>query len=116
MCPGHRGLHAVWYSYAIIRVVPRVERGEFVNVGVILFAREGGVLASRIELDRERLHALVPGSDIDLIERHLAAFQAISDGDPAGGPIAELPPAERFHWLAAPRSTIIQTDACRPDR
>lgn len=99
----------MWYSYAIIRVVPRVERGECINAGVILFARESAFLAARIELDRERLRALAPDADLPSIERHLATFQDIADGVPAAGPIGELPPAERFHWLTAPRSTVIQT-------
>jgi hypothetical protein len=99
----------VWYSYAIVRVVPRVERGECLNVGVVLFAREARYLAARIELDTARLAVLAPAADWPLIERHLAAFVAIADGRPEGGPVAALPPAERFHWLTAPRSTIIQT-------
>jgi hypothetical protein len=99
----------VWYSYAIVRVVPRVERGECINVGVVLFARTRRYLAARIALDRERLHALAPDADLPLIERHLDNFLAICAGDPAGGPLAALPPSERFHWLTAPRSTIIQT-------
>jgi hypothetical protein len=101
----------VWYSYAIVRVVPRPERGECVNVGVILFAREQRYLAACIELDRDRLRSLAPGVDLALIERHLDAFAAISAGANSGGPLAELPPPERFHWLTAPRSTVIQTSA-----
>jgi hypothetical protein len=99
----------VWYSYATIRVVPRVERGEFVNVGVILFAREQEFLDARIELDRARLHALAPELDADLVERHLRTFEDICTGRPRGGPVAALPAPERFHWLVAPRSTMIQT-------
>ena len=99
----------VWYSYAIVRVVPRVERGECLNVGVVLFAREARYLAARIELDAARLRALAPEVDVALIERHLATFVAICEGRPEGGPVAALPPAERFHWLTAPRSTVIQT-------
>ncbi len=98
----------VWYSYATVRVVPRVERGEFLNVGVILFAREQDFLRAHIEVDRERLHALAPDLNITLLEPHLRAFEAICAGDPSGGPVAALPPPERFHWLVAPRSTIIQ--------
>ncbi len=99
-----------WYSYAVVRVVPRVERGECVNVGIVLFARERGYLAARIELDAERLRAIDPDADLASIERHLATFQAIARGDvAAGGSMAEWPPSERFHWLTAPRSTIIQT-------
>jgi hypothetical protein len=102
---------AVWYSFAIIRVVPRVERGECLNVGVILFVRTLGFLEARIELDRARLRALAPELDLGPIERHLAAFRAICAGQPDGGPLAALPPTERFHWLTAPRSTVIQTSA-----
>lgn len=105
-----RGSPTGWYSYAVVRVVPRVERGECVNVGIVLFAREQGFLAARIELDAARLRAIDPGADLPLIERHLATFQAIARGDvEAGGTMAEWPPSERFHWLTAPRSTIIQT-------
>jgi hypothetical protein len=99
----------VWYSYAIVRVVPRVERGEFLNVGVVLFAREQEFLGARIELDAERLHRLAADVDLALVERHLATFRAICEGDPSGGPIAALAAPERFHWLVAPRSTMIQT-------
>ncbi|HLH23217.1 MAG TPA: DUF3037 domain-containing protein [Chloroflexota bacterium] len=98
----------MWYSYAVVRVVPRVERGEYVNVGVVLFAREARFLAARMELDAARVRALAPEADLALIERHLVAFVAVAEGRAAGGPIAALPPAERFHWLTAPRSTIIQ--------
>jgi hypothetical protein len=100
---------SVWYSYAVVRVVPRVERGEFVNVGVILFARTARFLAARIALDPARLHALALGVDLAVIERHLAAFVAICDGVPDGGPIARFSQSERFHWLTAPRSGVIQT-------
>jgi hypothetical protein len=92
-----------------VRVVPRVERGECLNVGVVLFARSRGFLAARAELDPARRHALAPWLDGELIRRHLDAFLAICAGDPAGGPLAALPPAERFHWLPAPRSTMLQT-------
>lgn len=101
----------MWYSYAVIKVVPRVERGECMNAGVVLFSREGAFLGARVELDRERLEAFSPGVDLPLIERHLGTFLAVSRGDRSAGPIAELPPAERFHWLTAPRSTVIQTSA-----
>jgi hypothetical protein len=97
------------YSYAIMRVVPRVERGECVNVGVVLFARGPRYLAAAVELDPARLLALAPDLDLETVERHLAAFVAIAEGRPEGGPLADLPPAERFHWLTAPRSTIVQT-------
>jgi len=99
----------VWYSYAVVRVVPRVERGECINVGVILFAREARYLAARIELDPARLRALAPEADVAAIERHLETLVAVCEGRPEGGPVAALPPPERFHWLTAPRSTVIQT-------
>lgn len=102
---------AVWqaYNYAIVRVIPRVERGECINVGVVLFARGPRHLAAAIEMDHTRLRLLAPDLDLETVERHLSAFVAIAQGRPAGGPLADLPPAERFHWLIAPRSTIIQT-------
>ena len=99
----------MWYSYALVRVVPRVERGEFVNVGVILFAREQRFLAACIDLDADRLLSLAPDVDLERVQGHLATFRAICDGRPAGGPIAALPPPERFYWLVSPRSTMIQT-------
>jgi Protein of unknown function (DUF3037) len=99
----------VWYSYALVRVMPRVERGEFLNVGVVLFSREFDFLGARLEVDDARLSCLAPDVDAKLVERHLAVFQAICDGSDAGGPIAALPKPERFHWLVAPRSTMIQT-------
>ena len=100
-----------WYSYAIIRVVPRPERGEFVNAGVILFAPELRFLGAAVELDPARVRALAPDVDLDLVEQHLAVFQAVADGREEGGPIAALPQQDRFHWLTAPRSTVIQSSA-----
>ena len=96
------------YDYAIVRVVPSVERGEFVNAGIILFCRARRFLAARIELDRARLLALCPKVDLELIETHLAAIPVICRGGPEAGPIGQLSLAERYHWLVAPRSTIIQ--------
>ncbi|MGD9892465.1 MAG: DUF3037 domain-containing protein [Dehalococcoidia bacterium] len=103
------GSRSGWYSYAIVRVVPRVERGEQINVGVILYAPELRFLAARIELDPDRVRAIAPGADLALIEQHLRSFQGIADGDDAAGPLAALPQSDRFHWLTAPRSTSIQT-------
>ena len=97
------------YDYAIVRVVPRVDRGEFVNVGVALFCRTRRFLAARIALDERRVLALAPPLDRDEMRRYLESIALICAGDPAGGPIAELPQAERFHWLVAPRSAMIQT-------
>jgi hypothetical protein len=106
----------VWYSYAVVRVVPRVERGEYLNVGVVLFAREQAFLEARFEVDPARLRALAPDVDLDAVERHLRTFQAVCEGDPSGGPIAALPAPERFHWLVSPRSTVIQTSPVHPGR
>ena len=100
---------SVWYSYAVVRVVPRVERGEFLNAGVILFARETRFLAARIALDESRLRAFAPTLDFPAVARHLESFVAVCDGSPEGGPISRLPQSERFHWLTAPRSAVIQT-------
>jgi hypothetical protein len=97
-------------------LVPRVERGEFLNVGVVVFDREQAFLSARIELDPERVRGLAPGLDLATVRRHLAIFRAICDGDPGGGPIAALPPPERFHWLVAPRSTMIQTSPVHAGR
>jgi len=98
-----------WYSYAIVRVVPQVERGEFLNVGVVVFSRELDFLGARFVVDAQRLRSLAPGVDLSVVERHLNTFAAIAEGDQLGGPIAALPSPERFHWLVAPRSTMIQT-------
>jgi hypothetical protein len=95
----------------MIRVVPRVERGECVNAGVILYCATRGYLAARISLDGTRLRALAPDIDLELVERALAVYPLIAAGDPAAGPIAALSTSERFHWLVAPRSTITQTSA-----
>ncbi len=96
------------YDYAVIRVVPRVEREEFVNVGVIVSCPQRGFLDCRIELDEARLRALWPEIDIDLVRRHLASIPAICRGGDEAGPIGKLPARERFRWLIAARSTIIQ--------
>jgi hypothetical protein len=96
------------FQYAIIRVVPRVERGECLNAGVVLLCRPKRFLAARVGLDRDRLAALAPGVDPATIETHLSAIEAIAGGDPAAGPIARLGQGERFHWLVAPASTVIQ--------
>jgi hypothetical protein len=98
----------LWYSYAVIRVVPRVERGECLNAGVVLLCRPKRFLAARVALDEARLRALTPEVDPTTIEEHLAAIERIAAGDPAAGPIARLGQGERFHWLVAPSSTVIQ--------
>ena len=96
------------FDYAVIRVVPRVEREEFVNAGVIVFCLEQNFLGARVKVDAERLKALWPEVDVELVRLHLEAFPKVSAGDPAAGPIARLSLRERFHWLVSPRSTMIQ--------
>ena len=104
------------YDYAAIRVVPRVERQEFVNAGVILWCREQEILEARVELDESRLRALDATVDLDAVRRHLASISIICAGGTDAGPIGKLPSRERFDWLVAPRSTIIQTSAVHSGR
>jgi hypothetical protein len=99
------------FQYAVIRVVPRVERGESLNAGVILLCRPKRYLAARVGLDAARLRALAPDVDPATIETHLAAIERIAAGDRSAGPIAALGQGERFHWLVAPSSTVIQPSA-----
>lgn len=104
------------YDYAVIRVVPRVERQEFINAGVLLWCRGLDFIDARIELDETRLRALDPGVDVEAVRRHLASFAIICAGGDGAGPIGKLPKRERFDWLVAPRSTIIQTSAVHTGR
>ncbi len=97
------------YDYAIVRVVPRVERGEFVNVGVLLSTRDGHYLGALFALDEARLRALDPQVDVGLVQRQLAAVERIVAGADDAGEIAVLPARARFHWLTAQRSALIQT-------
>ena len=99
------------YDYAVFRVVPRVEREEFVNVGVIVSCPARDFLEARIDLDEQRLRALDSGLDIESIRTHLATIPAICAGGEQAGPIGQLSQRERFHWLVAPRSTTIQVSA-----
>jgi hypothetical protein len=96
------------FDYAILRVVPRVEREEHINAGVILFCLERDFLQARIELDEARLRVLWPATDVELVRQHLEAVPRICAGSPDAGPIARLSQRERFHWLVSPRSTMIQ--------
>jgi hypothetical protein len=97
------------FDYAIVRVVPRVERGELINAGVIVSSPTRSYLAAKIAFDSARLLALSPSTDVSEIEHALDLIPLIAAGDPRGGPIAALPRGERFHWLVAPRSAVIQT-------
>jgi len=104
------------YDYAIIRVVPRVDREEFINVGVIVSCPALDYLAARIELDDARLLAMHPGIDLETVRQNLASIPAICAGGQGSGPIGRLTPRERFHWLVAPRSTMIQTSSVHTGR
>ena len=96
------------FDYAVLRIVPRVDREEFMNAGVILYCKAQHFLAAKVHIDEARLLALAPELDLDVVRLHLEAFTRICKGDVDAGPIAALPQRERFHWLVAPRSTIIQ--------
>jgi hypothetical protein len=104
------------YDYAIVRVVPRVDREEFVNVGAIVSCPSRDFLEARIELDEKRLTALDSTVDLPTVRRHLASIPTICAGGPDAGPIGKLTPRERFHWLVAPRSTMIQTSRVHSGR
>jgi hypothetical protein len=101
------------YEYAVLRVVPRPERAEFVNAGVIVFAKQHKLLAARIHLDEDRLRALWPAADVESIRRHLEAVDRVCVGDVDGGPIAKMSQSERFHWLTSPKSAVIQVSPVR---
>lgn len=96
------------FAYTVLRAVPRVERGEFINVGVVLFCRERRFLQARIGLDAARLQILAPESDAAEIRAQLEAIVRVADGDADAGPIARLSQSERFHWISSPHSTIVQ--------
>lgn len=108
MPPPEAGAGRAPFAYATIRIVPRVEREEFVNAGVVLYSRPRRFLGIRTALDRERLRALWPELDLDAVARQLRVLEWVAAGDPVGGAIAHLPPAERFGWLTAPASTVVQ--------
>jgi hypothetical protein len=97
------------YDFAVLRVVPHVHLGAFVNVGVVLHARREGFLALRVLTDPTELAARLPGFDVEMLVRYLRACQAIAAGDASAGPVALAPTSERFHWLTAPRSDVLQS-------
>jgi hypothetical protein len=102
------------FEYAVIRLVPRVEREEFLNVGIVLYCSAQKFLQAKFWLDNERLKAFAPGTDLSEIEENLNAFCQISMGKKEAGPIAKLDPASRFRWLTATRSTVLQTSKVHP--
>jgi hypothetical protein len=102
------------FEYAIIRIVPRVEREEFLNVGIVLYCKERKFLKTKYGINKGRLNALCAEVDCKEVEEHLQSFEKISAGERAGGQIAVLDMASRFRWLTATRSTIIQTSKVHP--
>ncbi len=106
----------ITYDYAIVRVVPRVERGEFVNAGVIVSCDSSRALEARVELDEARVLALDPNADLGAIGDALRALVAVCRGDASAGALAAMSPRERFHWLVAPRSAVIQTSPVHTGR
>ena len=104
------------FEYAVLRVVPRVEREEFLNVGVILYCRSQGFLQTRFEVPEARLRAFAPDLDQEEITARLRAFERICQGRATGGTIGQLPIAERFRWLTATRSTVVQCSSVHPGR
>lgn len=96
------------YFYAVIRVVPRVERGECINAGVVLFSRPKRFLSVRVQLDEKKLMALDPECNATMVQEYLNATVAVAAGEADAGPMARLDLSERFHWIAAPSNTIIQ--------
>lgn len=96
------------FEYAVLRVVPRVERGEFINAGVVLYCQDEKFLDTRVHLDRGRLLALDPAADPDAVRVHLEAFRPVCAGSPEAGSLGRLPLRERFGWLVASRSTVVQ--------
>lgn len=102
------------FEYAVVRVVPRVEREEFINVGVILFCSKLKFLQCICTVDQERLHAFCKFLDVDALAGNLQAFKNICEGNAQGGPIGKLDAASRFRWLTATRSTVLQASKVHP--
>jgi hypothetical protein len=97
------------FEYALLRVVPRVERGEFINAGVVLYCQDAKFLDARVHLDPERLRALDPSLDPEIVQAHLEVARLVCKGGPEAGAVGLLPPGQRFGWLVAPRSTVVQS-------
>jgi len=104
------------YDYAVVRVVPKVDREEFINAGMIVSCPELSFLEARIKLNEARLLALDPSVDLELVRKHLAVIPMICRGGDGAGSIGQLPQRQRFHWLVAPRSTVIQTSPVHTGR
>lgn len=102
------------FEYAVVRIVPRVEREEFLNVGVIVYCKKQNFLEAKISLDVERIRSFAPCIDTDDLQQHLSAFENISKGNISFGPIAQLDTSLRFRWLTAIRSTVLQTSKVHP--
>jgi hypothetical protein len=102
------------FEYAVIRVVPRVEREEFLNIGIVLYCKKTRFLQCKFHLNQERLHAFCPALDIREAETYLQSFERICSGSKDGGPIGQLDIASRFRWLTATRSTVVQTSKVHP--
>ena len=96
------------FEYALLRVVPRVERGEFINAGVVLYCQDAKFLDARVYLDPERLRTLDPNLDAEIVRAHLEVARLVCEGGPEAGAVGLLPPGQRFGWLVAPRSTVVQ--------
>ena len=101
------------FDYAVLRIVPRVEREEFLNAGVVLFCLQRRFLGCLVHLDADRLQSIWPGTDTSTAAKHLDAVKRICEGDVNAGPIGRLSQRERFHWVTAPRSTLLQTSPVR---
>lgn len=102
------------YEYAVIRIVPQVEREEFLNVGVILYAKQSRFIEMKYHLNEKKLEVFCPKLDTEQVRKNLEAFKAISNADKSGGPIAQMDAASRFRWLTATRSSVIQTSKTHP--
>ncbi|HEY9049870.1 MAG TPA: DUF3037 domain-containing protein [Ohtaekwangia sp.] len=102
------------FEYAVIRIVPKVEREEFINVGVILYCSAQKFLQARFDVNTDKVRALCKKTDLDELQGYIHSFERICQGGAAGGPIGKLPIAERFRWLTATRSTVLQTSKVHP--